>query len=331
MFGVQKVIALFLSLAVVIAGVAPATLQNQLTKKTGSKWLQITDNNYRDIMGGARDYHLVLMMTTDLTMINCVLCQEFKPAFSLMADSWFQDHPTGVSGGDNNDIKDVFFGYTDFANSRALFSEFGLQSIPKVFYFPPTNSKLPSNYLKSYTEYPFYQGDHVELLKNWVSENTGQTFNVYVPLNYNLIIFNAVMTFVVLVSVYLFSAKLKKLIASKFLWCALSLIAVLLFTCGSMFNRIRNTPFVKETENGPQYFAPGQQAQYGIETQLISFLYGVLSLCVILLVKKLPQLSDGKVQLLGSAIVCAIVLFAYSMLLNIFSVKSQGYPYRLAI
>lgn len=329
MLGLQRVIALLIALTVAIAGVAPETLQSELTKKSGNKWIEITDKNYRDIMGGARDYHLVLMMSTDLAMIKCMLCQEFKPVFNMLADSWYQDHPNGVSG--ESEGKEVFFAFSDFANSRTLFNEFGLQSIPKVFYFPPTESKLPSNYVKSYAEYPFYQGDHGELLRAWCNEATGHTFNIHVPLNYKLIAFNAVMTLVVLGTGYVFSAKLKTFLSSRYIWCALSLISVLLFTCGSMFNRMRNTPFVRETENGPEYFAPGQQSQYGIETQLISFIYGVLSLCVILLVKKLPELKSGQVQLLGAGVVCAVVLGAYSMLLSIFAAKSPGYPYHLVL
>lgn len=55
------------------------------------------------------------------------------------------------------------------------------------------------------------------------------------------------------------------------LWAALSLIAILLFTSGHMFNHIRGAPYISGNgKGGITYFAPGFQNQFGLESQLVA-------------------------------------------------------------
>jgi oligosaccharyltransferase complex subunit gamma len=61
------------------------------------------------------------------------------------------------------------------------------------------------------------------------------------------------------------------LIQNRNLWAAVSLIAVLLFTSGHMFNHIRKVPYVSgDGKGGISYFAGGFQNQFGLETQIIA-------------------------------------------------------------
>jgi oligosaccharyltransferase complex subunit gamma len=61
------------------------------------------------------------------------------------------------------------------------------------------------------------------------------------------------------------------LLQNRNLWAAISLIAVLLFTSGHMFNHIRKVPYVSgDGKGGISYFAGGFQNQFGLETQIIA-------------------------------------------------------------
>jgi oligosaccharyltransferase complex subunit gamma len=64
---------------------------------------------------------------------------------------------------------------------------------------------------------------------------------------------------------------LAPLLQNRNLWAAISLIAVLLFTSGHMFNHIRKVPYVSgDGKGGISYFAGGFQNQFGLETQIIA-------------------------------------------------------------
>lgn len=55
------------------------------------------------------------------------------------------------------------------------------------------------------------------------------------------------------------------------LWAAISLITVLLFTSGHMFNHIRKVPYVSgDGKGGISYFAGGFSNQFGLETQIVA-------------------------------------------------------------
>jgi oligosaccharyltransferase complex subunit gamma len=60
-------------------------------------------------------------------------------------------------------------------------------------------------------------------------------------------------------------------VQNRNLWAAVSLIAILLFTRGQMFNHIRKVPYVAgDGQGGISYFAGGFQNQFGMETQIVA-------------------------------------------------------------
>jgi oligosaccharyltransferase complex subunit gamma len=61
------------------------------------------------------------------------------------------------------------------------------------------------------------------------------------------------------------------IVQNRNLWAAISLIAILLFTSGQMFNHIRKVPYVAgDGRGGISYFAGGFQNQFGMETQIVA-------------------------------------------------------------
>jgi oligosaccharyltransferase complex subunit gamma len=61
------------------------------------------------------------------------------------------------------------------------------------------------------------------------------------------------------------------IIQNRNLWAGISLIAILLFTSGHMFNHIRKVPYVAgDGRGGISYFAGGFSNQYGLETQIVA-------------------------------------------------------------
>jgi oligosaccharyltransferase complex subunit gamma len=61
------------------------------------------------------------------------------------------------------------------------------------------------------------------------------------------------------------------IIQNRNVWAVVSLIAILLFTSGYMFNHIRKVPYVAgDGRGGISYFAGGFSNQYGLETQIVA-------------------------------------------------------------
>lgn len=318
----------------------------KLVKNRKTKVLELNDENFENILNGQRDYHLIALLTSEAPNLNCVLCRELAPEYTIVANSWFQDHPNGVAEVElteqeekdgKKQPKNIYFFKSEFKDSKKLFSVLQLQNIPKMFYFPPTKHLGPNNYLREKVEYQFFHGDHKELLKNWLIEVTDHRFNLYIPVNKTKIAINAIGTFIVVLLLRIFSKQVIQVITSRVIWCAASIISVILFTTGYMFNQIRGTPYVMEHRDGrteyfapgqQSQFAPGQQSQFGVETQIMSFLYGFLSILVIVLVKRAPEIKNQSANLFLVATISSLIFVLFSLLLSIFGVKGVGFPYR---
>lgn len=60
-------------------------------------------------------------------------------------------------------------------------------------------------------------------------------------------------------------------VQNRNLWAGISLITILLFTSGHMFNHIRKVPYVAGNgQGGISYFAGGFSNQFGMETQIVA-------------------------------------------------------------
>ena len=85
-------------------------------------------------------------------------------------------------------------------------------------------------------------------------------------------IVSVVTTLMAVVTVFtVLSPYVLPIVQNRNLWAAISLIAVLLFTSGQMFNHIRKVPYVAgDGRGGISYFAGGFQNQFGMETQIVA-------------------------------------------------------------
>lgn len=317
-----------LTLLGVVLGAHSTEEMLKLVGNQSNKVLRLTENNYESFLNGPRDYHIIMLLSSSAPQFNCPLCAEFKPDFEIVANSWYQDHPQGINSEDEG--KEVFFMFSEFLEAKDLFRKLKLNNIPKVFHITPSPASANDAWTNEVEEYQFFQGVHRELLCDWLNDITGHKYNLYVPINYGRIAMNAIITFGIAIAIKIFFSQFVTLIKSKLLWNGLALVAVLLFTSGYMFNQIRGAPYVREHPDGKvEYFMPGQQMQLGIETQIVSFIYGLLSLLFVVLVKKVPETPNEKVKTIAVVIVSIGIYIGFSILLSFFGVKTGGYPYRL--
>lgn len=262
------------------------TFHSRALSTSGSP--KLDESSYDDLIRTPRNYSAAILLTAKEDRFGCQLCREFQPEWDLLAKSWVKGDLAGESR--------VVFGTLDFADGKGAFQRLQLQTVPILVVYPPTvgdHAKTagdpyrysfndgyihPLNHLISFGVVANglasdRQGD-ASKIHDWVARHLppgGPRPPIARPVNYIKIV--TVTTAVLgLITFFTVAAPyLLPIVQNRNLWAAITLIAILLFTSGHMFNHIRKVPYVSgDGRGGLSYFANGFQSQYGLETQIVA-------------------------------------------------------------
>ncbi|KAJ8125598.1 hypothetical protein O1611_g8041 [Lasiodiplodia mahajangana] len=294
------------------------------TQAVSSSPLKLADASYKKLTSAPRDYSVAVLLTALDAKYGCQLCGMFQPEWDILGKSWIK--------GDKNGESRLILGTLDFSDGRETFMSLGLQTAPVLLLFQPTTGPhaVPN---PDPLRYDFTSGaPTAEQVRDWLARHLPNRPHpsVYRPVNYARWVVTIVSLLGVVGVIFKLSPYLLPIIKSRNVWAGLSLLGILLFTSGHMFNQIRKVPYVAgDGRGGISYFAGGFQSQYGLETQIIGFIYALLSFATIYLALRAPRTQDTHMQQLMVIIWGIILTVTYSFLLSIFRVKNGGYPFRL--
>lgn len=276
------------------------------------------DQMLDQILANKRDYTVALLLSTTNDRFGCHFCNILGPDYHIVASSWRKKNPDGNK---------LYFVFGEFEECTRSFQKLSLTSVPSFKIYLPNavprgvgsdhltaEFKSTGNQVGALVGLLGQQGFHVEIVKPFPWER----------------VFRASMTIIaVLIALVAFWDVFKRIITSRQPWIAFSVVTVLLFTAGQMFNITRGTPLLGQDNGKIVYFQSGFGNQLAIETQIIAILYAVLSFLTISLIAKVPRITNPKVQL-GVAVALALSVYVgYSYFIAIYRVKYYGYPYGL--
>ncbi|KAI1081347.1 hypothetical protein F5B20DRAFT_535725 [Whalleya microplaca] len=293
------------------------------SKAQASSPLKLVDTSYKKLTNTPRDYSVAVLLTAMDARFGCQLCTEFQPEWEVLGKSWAK--------GDKNGESRLIFGTLDFTDGRDTFVSLGLQTAPVLLFFQPTTGPHAVAGAEP-IRYDFTGPQSAEKVHEWLARHLPDRPHppIYRPVNYA----KWVVTIVSLLGAAGVVSKLwpylLPVIQNRNVWAGQTLIGILLFTSGHMFNQIRKVPYVAGNGHGGiTYFASGFQNQFGLETQLVGFIYGLLSFATIALALKTPRIRDPKLQQISVIAWGAVMVLMYSFLLSVFRVKNGGYPFKL--
>ncbi|KAF5103863.1 hypothetical protein D0Z03_000039 [Geotrichum reessii] len=322
------------SAAVAVASGAAADVKSksaiptkpELTKlllEAGGEAIHLTDKTFETVVNGPRDYDLVLLLTAVDIRYGCQFCKALEPEFDIVANSWHGSQAKGTHGG-------LVFAIADLSRTPEAFKSLKLTHAPNLWVYPKTDDKA-AHFSRGYETYKFpQQPEQVDALKDYIRYTLGHNIVIKKPFPMDKLIFTCVTVVAIIISVRIYFWKIVGVLQSKKLWVAISMVSVLLFTAGHMYNAIRKVPYVAgDGQGGIAYFVGGHSNQVAIETQIVAMVYALLSFSTIMLITKVPALKDPKKQLLLVVALSAVIFITYSFLISKFHIKNGGYPFWL--
>lgn len=298
--------------------------QDFRTKSQSQNPVKLDDNLYSRLTNSKRDYSAAVLLTAMDARYGCQLCREFQPEWDLLARSWFK--------GDRKGESRLIFATLDFSDGRDTFMSLGLQTAPVLLFFPATTGPHAAASGEP-IRYDFNNGPQIaEQVHGWMSRHLPDRPHPPVkrPINWMRWITSTIIVLGSSTAAVLAWPYVVPIITSRNVWAGLTMIAILVFTSGHMFNHIRHVPYVSgDGRGGISYFAGGFQNQFGLETQIVAAMYGVLSFAAISLAVKVPRIADMKTQQVAVIAWSGVLIVMYSFLLSVFRMKNQGYPFSL--
>ncbi|KIW59467.1 hypothetical protein PV05_03914 [Exophiala xenobiotica] len=314
-----------LSITSVSAKKASSTkFDTYFAKQASSAPFEIDEKGYNELTTAPRDYSLAVLLTARDARYACGLCKEFDPEWKLLGRSWQK--------GDKNGEHRVLLSTVDFDNGRNVFMRLQLQTAPVLLLFPPTVGEHAKPDAQP-SRLDFIGPQTAEGVHSWLLRHLppgGSYPTVSRPINYGKIAVTVTLllgafTFLTVAYPYVLPV-----IQNRNLWAGISLILILLFTSGHMFNHIRRVPYVAGNgRGGISYFAGGFQNQFGMETQIVAAMYALLAFASINLALRVSRIKDARTQQVAVIIWATVVFGMYSFLMSVFRIKNGGYPFWL--
>jgi len=101
-------------------------------------------------------------------------------------------------------------------------------------------------------------------------------------------------------------------------------------TSGQMWNHIRGPPFMHRSSRGAMgYIHTSSSGQFIVETYIVIILNAAIVIGMVLLQEAASCKGDSKKRKIMAVVGFAVVAIFFSLLLSVFRMKAQGYPYSL--
>lgn len=294
--------------------------------KAGKGVAPLNDKLFDEILSGPRNFSVTLLLTALGSQFQCQPCHVFDVEYHLIAHQWSKQ-PTHVRNSH-------FFAMLDYKEGKKTFEKLGLNSAPQArLYLPTEGPKAVLDGKKQVASYDFNTGGArgltAEQFSQWAMKTAHLPQFFSRPPNYGKI-FAAVC--VVLATAILTKVAwpvVKLVLTSRFIWAVIVLPLTLLMTSGHMWCQIRSPPYMARNQDGSaSYIAGGYSNQFGVETQVIASLYGVLAFAAYTLSFTVAKLDDPIRQRVAIYVWLIVYMLIASMLLNIFKTKNGSYPFK---
>ncbi|OLY79631.1 Magnesium transporter protein 1 [Smittium mucronatum] len=280
---------------------------------------EINEQDFIDLVQSPNDFNLVILLTTLDESLGCSRCQEIQPEINAISNYW--------KTSENKD--DLFFVYVEAKNSIEVFRKLQISDPPRLLSFP-SKTKTKNENMKP-GEMRLTSGSDAVKISKALNQALGYEFGISRPFDYLDFAYKGLQVIMGAAFLYLAFTNIslvKDMVKNLFL--AGIMMFVVSMNSGYVWTHIKNPPYMNGGGSN-KYFAPGMQDQLGVETLIISSLYGTCATIVIFMIKRVPKIKNEYVQSAVMIVAMIALVVAASYVFSDYAIKNSGYPFRILI
>ncbi|KAJ3171581.1 oligosaccharyl transferase subunit ost3/OST6 [Geranomyces variabilis] len=292
------------------------------SKLSAHKAIRLNGHDFEYLTDQPRNFSLFVALTALAPEMGCVPCRDYENEYNMVASSW------QYAG----EKRRLYFAQLDFPDGREVFQKLQIQSVPIVLHFPPTEGPNAVAISGEYEAYDLNRwGLTSDALARYASDACKVKFSIRRPFDWTKLGTRAMFGLMAAGAVKLIWRHVATVITSRKLWTVALIAWSVLMCSGFMWNRIRGPPYTGTRDNKQEIVAPGFQNQFILETQIVGILYAAISITFVLIVTRIPQLSDPTQQRTATYALVIVFMVLYSTMLKFFKLKNGSYPYKMLL
>ncbi|KAJ2723800.1 oligosaccharyl transferase subunit ost3/OST6 [Coemansia sp. Benny D115] len=278
----------------------------------------------KHVVPEAKDYSVVIQLTALAPKYKCEPCKLIDSTLRAVSRGWRAQK--------KKTKHQILFATLDVEDAEEMFQQMKIENIPKLMIFPAGRGAFafdnPSP--REMTLSP--RVINAEAMAAKLGELFGIEIRAQTPVDYLKHLRNVAAGLASCYAVYLVYQHVDLRVLGRNLWAILSILFVLLMTSGYMWTRINDPPYVGQTRQGePVLFAPVNNQQYGIETQVVAAAYAVCALCVVALVRHVPKIEGAEQRTFVTMMFVVALIMTFSYVNSVFRMKMPGYPFMMLL
>ncbi|KAJ1891053.1 oligosaccharyl transferase subunit ost3/OST6 [Kickxella alabastrina] len=281
----------------------------------------------KHVVAETKDYSVIVQLTALAPKYKCGPCKAIDTTLRSVSRGWKKQQNKGGKDGHQ-----IIFASLDVEDGEELFRKMGIDNIPRFMIFPASqgpdkfdNASPREMKLNTKTSQP-----------EGMAQKLGELFDVEfkpdIPVDYLKYLTNGAVLIAAAYAVFLvyMNIDLKRL--GRNIWAIATILFVLLMSSGFMWSRINTPPYVGQTRSGDVVlFAPTNNQQYGVETQIVAATYAVCALCIVALVRHVPRIPNVDQRNFVTFMFVIALIMSFSYLNSVFRMKMPGYPYKMLL
>lgn len=282
------------------------------------------------VQDAPRPYSLVVLLTQGGG--GCKMCNDLQPEVALVARAL--ENARYDNGSNNKTARhNLFFLRLDAARNFELFKKIGLQTIPHLYYVPPVSGQKKIKWGKVLSDkLNFYQGFGADQLLRLIQARTHFEFSVTIERPPEAVDWTPALLTIITVGGLLYFALtigrplVDKYLRNSYLYLLASLAMYAYCASGSMYNIIRETPWMQQNGKEIMYIYPGSHNQFGAESFIVGLLYTMCAFAVIMLNSRaLTSKSNSFNRNVLVAIFAALFYIFFRLLRSVYTRKNGSY------
>jgi oligosaccharyltransferase complex subunit gamma len=274
-----------------------------------------------------RDFHLVVLITTENPRYNCEQCPQINQEFNRMA-SMYRDSFEGGFQSQKFLENPAFFGKCEAAKCMDFYKGGNYRTFPVMLHFRPSNKNLTEiEYRKIDQITTIYDDPSAEAAGRALGPHLGYQFITPTPIYKLLALYGTAIVALILIgrSVY---PKVKPTLESRNFWFLCCLAVFMFVMAGTVFNSIHRPPLFYRHPQTKQALLvyPSSRQQFVLEGIIVSVLFVTGGMFFVGFTSHVPTFKDPAKQR-GMFVICALGFFTcWYWIMTFFKVKHAYYP-----